>query len=160
MLVECGFLTVSLRLPPVALLRGVLLLAEGLLAGALLILGLLLTVLRVPCRETHASAANHASGPPLYCRRAGTDLTSRSGSANVILSKAKTPSGYLLRSSAVMSLQRPCRSLDRHTAAADTSTPRDLSRTRFKTCKTFLCKGTTHLHIKRKMSFERRHKHA
>lgn len=45
---EAGLLTVSLRLPPVALLRGVLLLTEGLLlAGALLILGLLLAVLGI-----------------------------------------------------------------------------------------------------------------
>lgn len=142
------FLTVYLRLPPVALLRGVLLLAEGLLAGALLILGLLLTVLRVTCRETHASAANHASGPLLYCRRAGIRHTFKCQNPN------------LLHSSAVMILQRPCRSLDHHTPAADTSTPRDLSRTRFRTCKTFLRKGTTHLHIKRQISFERKHKHA
>lgn len=58
-------LTVSLRLPPVALLRGILLLAEGLLAGALLILGLLLTVLGAAYRETHMSAADHSSGPLL-----------------------------------------------------------------------------------------------
>lgn len=47
-------LTVSLRLAPVALLRGILLLAEGLLAGALLILSLLLAVLGVTYRGTDA----------------------------------------------------------------------------------------------------------
>lgn len=51
-------LTISLRLPGVTLLRGVLLLAEWLLlTRALLILGLLLTVLRVTWRHT-CTAAN------------------------------------------------------------------------------------------------------
>lgn len=55
-------LTISLRLPAVALLRGVLLLAEGLLlAWTLLIWGLLLTVLRVAWTYTsqvHLSVIN------------------------------------------------------------------------------------------------------
>lgn len=44
-------LTVSLRVPAVALLRGILLLAEGLLlTRALLVRSLLLAVLRVTCQ--------------------------------------------------------------------------------------------------------------
>lgn len=43
-------------------------------------------------------------------------------------------SRYLLHSSAVMILQKTCRSPDLRMMAADTSTPRDLSRTRLKTC--------------------------
>lgn len=82
-----SFLTVSLRLPPVALLRGVLLLAEGLLAGALLILGLLLTVLGAAYRETHMSAAHHSSG---------THVTSRRGATQVTLSKCQADTSFIV----------------------------------------------------------------
>lgn len=42
---------------------------------------------------------------------------------------------YLLHSNAVKIHQRTCRSLGHHMRTADKSTPRDLSRTRFNTCK-------------------------
>lgn len=124
-------LTICLRLSTVALLRWVLLLAEGLLRSwALLILGLLLTVLRVALRQRYAWVIT-LHEPVLHKSHQEQNNVSTTSS------RLQTDS-YPLHNSAATIHQRTCRNPAHHMKTADINTLRDLQRTGFHKYKQFL----------------------